>query len=243
MGSRQGSSEGARFTAAIAEARRCAYDVRHFKELSKTKATQLVAERNSLSVRKQWLREIDEDVRSKTMILQSSGDASLQRQLDMELQHVDRELKDALQRLEKIKLALGHITQIGSIKSLLPQHQARAIDAAREALNLLQDGGRPETALKMKGERVQALQDEIASLRSLEAFLHESGDRLASEIRILQSDVERLEAATAGGQYAILSNPVTRLLGALDKKGMAPSPFAMSSRLLSSIGRKPLNHC
>lgn len=161
-------AENARFMTAVAEARRCAYDVRHFRELAKTKSEHLATERASLAVRKQWVREIDEDLRSKTMILQSSGDASMQRQIDMELQHVERETKDAVQRLEKIKIALGHVSQIAQIKPLLPPHQARALEAAKEAQNLLMDGGRPETSLRQKGEKIQSLIDEVSSMKTLE---------------------------------------------------------------------------
>lgn len=218
-------AEGARFYAAIADARRCAHDVRHYRELSVTKGKDLATERNALATRKQWVREYDEDLRAKNMIIQASGDGSLRRQLEMEVQHVDREIKEAFARISRIRTALGNVAQLAALKGSLAPHHARSIDAAKEAANLLQDTTQTPDILRNKGEKLQALVDEVTSIRALEVLLHENADQLAAEIRQVQSDVEKMEAATAGGQHAILSATTNRLINALERRGMQPVPL------------------
>ncbi|TLX16790.1 SbcC/MukB-like Walker B domain-containing protein [Rhizobium sp. MHM7A] len=218
-------AEGARFNAAIADARRCAHDVRHYRELSITKGKDLATERNALATRKQWVREYDEDLRAKNMIIQASGDGSLRRQLEMEVQHVDREMKETFGRIARIKTALGNVAQLTALKSSLAPHHARSIDAAKEAVNLLQDTAQTPDILRNKGEKLQGLVDEVTSIRALEVLLHENADQLAAEIRQLQSDVELMETATSGGQHAVLSTTTNRLINALERRGMQPIPL------------------
>lgn len=218
-------AESARFSASVAEARRIAYDVRHYKALATTKSRELATEKNALISRKQWIREFEEDIRAKTLILQSSGDSSLRRQLELEVQHVERELRDALGRVGKIRNALSLVAQLAPIKTAVPAHHVRSIDAAKEAVNLLQDTTKPHDVLKQRGEKIQALVDGIMGLASLQAMLHEQADMLAAEIRQLQATVEELDSASSGGDYAALSTSATRLLNMLDRRGMKPVPL------------------
>jgi hypothetical protein len=218
-------AEGARFNAAIADARRCAHDVRHYKALASTKSKDLATERNALGTRKQWVREYDEDLRAKNMIIQASGDGNLRRQLELEVQHTEREMKDAYARIGRIKAALSNIAQLAAVKNGLAPHHGRSIDAAKEAVNLLQDNGHNADVLRQKGEKLQSLVDEVSSIRALEVLLHENADQLAAEIRQLQADVELMETATSGGQHAILSHTTNRLISALERRGMEPIPL------------------
>lgn len=218
-------AEAARFTSAVAELRRLGHDVRTFKDQVGYRTENLVNERNVLVTRKQWVEELNEEIRTKSILASTSGESAYLRQLEVESQHTQKELQATVLRVQRIKAALSEIASLAPIKNAVSPRQARAIDAAREAANLLNEGMDPSALLKGKGERLQALVDEVVAIESLEVLMHEKADQLANEVRILQHHVDEMDTRLgSGAKQALLSSTTTRLMGALERKGMNPIP-------------------
>lgn len=220
-------AEAARFTSASAEVRRNAHEVLAFRDLLHRKSSELNAERSTLSTRRQWVRELDEDIRSKRALAQAGDDASRIRQIEVETQLVERDSRDATERYRKIREALASIAQLAPVADNVSPTQARAIESARDALQLMPDGFDPAATIKAKGEKLQELVDLVLGVDGLEVFLHERADSLSDELRGLQTEVERLEQmlTSTGGGSAILSHGTTKLLGTLARRNMDPVPL------------------
>jgi capsule polysaccharide export protein KpsE/RkpR len=220
-------AESARLASAMADSRRAAHEVVGFGEVYRRKNGELQVEKKALQTRRQYVRELDEEYRSKQMLAQSGGEAGRLRQLEMESQWIDREQKDAETRFGKLRNGLALVAQLSPISEMMTPRQARAVKAAQEALSLVPEGRSAAEALRGKGDRVQDLVDEVMSIEGLDAFLHEKADALADEVRKLQAETERLEGmvANAGNGQALLSQPAMKLLGALSRKGMEPLPL------------------
>lgn len=220
-------AESARLASAMADCRRAAHEVAGLGEVYKRKHAELQTEKKALQTRRQWVRELDEDYRSKQMLAQAGGEAARLRQLEMEGQWIDREQKDAEARFGKLRSGLSLVAQLSPISDMMTPRQARAVKAAQEALSMLPEGRSAAEALRGKGDRVQELMDEVMSIEGLDAFLHEKADTLADEVRKLQAEAERLEGmvSSAGNGQALLSQPAMKLLAALSRKGMDPVPL------------------
>jgi energy-coupling factor transporter ATP-binding protein EcfA2 len=220
-------AESARLASAMADCRRAAHEVAGFGEVHKRKYGELQVEKKALQTRRQWVRELDEDYRSKQMLAQAGGEAARLRQLEMEGQWIDREQKDAELRFGKLRNGLSLVAQLSPISEMMTPRQARAVKAAQEALSMVPEGRNPADALRGKGDRVQELVDEVMSIEGLDAFLHEKADALADDVRKLQAETERLESmvSSSGNGQALLSQPVMKLLSALSRKGMDPVPL------------------
>ena len=220
-------AEAARLTASVAECRRQAYEVVSLGQTHRQKNADLQVEKRSLQTRRQWIRELDEEYRSKQMLAQAGGEAARLNQIDMEGRLLERERKEANARYAALRRGMGLIAQLSPIGDYMTASQSRAVRAAQEALSALPDGRDPTEALRGKGDRMQELLDEVLPIDGLEALLHEKADTLSDEMRLLQGEVERLESMLAGmgsGQ-ALLSQNAMKLLGALEKKGMRPVPL------------------
>ncbi|NTF17752.1 hypothetical protein G6L37_05015 [Agrobacterium rubi] len=220
-------AEAARMTSSVAECRRAAHDVAGFGDVFRRKNGELQVEKKALATRRQYVRELDEEYRSKQMLSQAGGEAARLQQLEMEGQWIDRERKDAEARFEKLKAGISLVSQLAPITELMTPRQTRAVKAAQEALALLSDGQSPADSLRGKGDRIQELVDEVMSIEGLDAFMHEKADAIADEVRQLQGEAERLEGMlkSAGSGQALLSQPVMKLIGALSRKGMNPLPL------------------
>jgi energy-coupling factor transporter ATP-binding protein EcfA2 len=219
-------AEGARLSSAVAELRRVAEDVRTYQDLAGQKEEDLLNERNVLVRRKQYIEEFDEEIRSKTILARTSGDAAFMRQIESEKTHAERELGVAQARLGKIKQAFGNLAQLMPIKAALTPRQARAIDAAKEGYNLINENANPAEMLKGRGETVQALLDEVLAIESLDAILHEKADQIGREVRELQAQIEQTETAlSAGAKKGFLSSTATKLMATLERRGIDPVPL------------------
>jgi hypothetical protein len=220
-------AESSRLASAMAESRRAAHDVVGLGEVYRRKNNELQLEKKALQTRRQYVRELDEEYRSKQMLAQAGGEAARLRQLEMEAQWIDREQKDLEQRFAKLKSGLSIVSQLAPVSEMMTPRQARAVKAAQEALALLPEGRSAADALRGKGDQVQELVDEVLSIEGLDAFLHERADALADEVRKLQAEVERLEGmvSSAGSGQALLSSSATKLLDVLSRKGMNPVPL------------------
>lgn len=220
-------AEGARLASAMAESRRAAHDVIGHREVFRRKSDELKQARAGLTTRRQWVRELDEELRAKQALAAAGGEAARARQIDLEAQWLERDRKDAEQRFLSLRTGLSELAQLAAVKEEMTSRQARAVAAAREAVSFIPEGRSAAEALKGRGERLAELVEEALAVEGLEIALHERADQLADEMRGLQSETERLEAvvASAGGGAAVVSHPATRLLAALDRKGMRPVPL------------------
>lgn len=220
-------AEGSRLASAIAEARRASHDVAGHREVLRRRSDELRQARNGLATRRQWVREIDDEIRSKQVLAHAGGEAARLRQIEMEAQFLERDRKDAELRFASLRAGLSDLAQLAAVRDDMTAKQSRAVAAAQEALSYIPDGRTAVDALKGRGERLGELVEEVLAVEGLEIVLHEQADQLADEMRRLQSESERLEAmvASAGGGAAVLSHPAARLLAALDRKGMRPVPL------------------
>lgn len=220
-------AEGSRLASAVAESRRAAHEVVGHAEVLKRKSDELKQARAALATRRQWVRELDDELRSKQVLAQAGGEAARMRQIEMEVQWLERDRKDAEQRFDMLRSGLSNIAQLAAVRDEMTAKQSRAAAAAQEALSYLPDGRSPAESLRGRGERLADLVEEALAIEGLEIGLHDKADRIADELRRLQAEAERLEGvvASAGGGAAVLSHPATRLLAALDRKGMQPVPL------------------
>lgn len=219
--------EAARFTASAAEVRRTAHDVLALKEILKRKSTELSVERSALATRRQWVKELDDELRSKRSLAQSTDSASRIRQIEVEGRLAQRDADDANERFKRLRDALGSIAQLSPVKHLMTPAQGHGLDAAREAHRLMSDGFNPAEAMKAKGLQIQELVDQVLSIEGLEVFLYEKADSMMEELRQLQEKSEHIEQmlSRSGGGNAILSSQATKLLGSLSRKRMNPIPL------------------
>lgn len=220
-------SEAARFTSAVAETRRTAHDVLALKEILKRKSQELSTERTALATRRQWVKELDDDIRAKRSLAQAGDEAARLRQIEVESKLAERDSTDARDRYKKLREALTSIAQLAPIKPLMTPTQAHALESAREAARLMSDGFDPAEAMRAKGVQIQELVDIVVGIEGLEVFLHEKADALMEELRTLQEKAEHLEQmlSRSGGGNAILSPQATKLLGTLARKHMNPIPL------------------
>lgn len=220
-------AEAARYAAAAAETRRLAHDVLAFRDLHARKSSDLATERGALASRRQWIRELEDEIRSKRMLANAGGEAARLRQIEVETQLAARDARDAEQRYQKIREALASIAQLAPVSDAMSPRQARALEAAREALRSMPEGMAPAEAMRAKGEKLQELVDTVLGMEGLELLLQERADSLSDELRNLQAEVDRLEQMLGrGGEgSAILSAPATKLLGALARRDMSPVPL------------------
>jgi ABC-type dipeptide/oligopeptide/nickel transport system ATPase subunit len=220
-------AEASRLASMVAECRRAAHDVSGLGETWTRKNGELQVEKKALQTRRQYVRELDEEYRSKQMLAQAGGEAARLNQLEMEGQWIEREVKSAEARFSKLRSGLSNVAQLSPVSELMTPRQSRAVKAAQECLAMIPDGRPAAEALRGKGDRVQELVDEVMSIEGLDVFLHEKADALADEVRQLQAESERLEGmlASAGKGQALLSQPVMKLLSALSRKGMDPVPI------------------
>ena len=220
-------AESARLASAVAECRRTAHDVAGFGETYRRKNGELQVEKKALQTRRQYIRELDEEYRSKQMLSQVGGEAARLNQLEMEGQWIERERRDAEARFEKLKGGLSLIAQLSPVTEIMTPRQARAVKAAQEAMSMLAEGRSPADTLRGKGDRIQELVDEVMSIEGMDAFIHERADAIADDVRQLQAETERLEGMlkNAGNGHALLSASTMKLLGALARKGMNPVPI------------------
>jgi hypothetical protein len=220
-------AEGSRLAAAVAESRRAAHDVVGHGEVLRRKSDELRQARSGLTTRRQWARELDEELRAKQVLASAGGEAARMRQIDLEAQWLERDRKDAEQRFSSLRGGLSDLAQLAAVRDEMTPKQSRAVAAAQEALSSIPAGRSAAEALKGRGERLTELVEEALTVEGLEIVLHERADQLADELRLLQTEAERLDAvvASAGGGAAILSQPASRLLAALDRKGMRPVPL------------------
>lgn len=220
-------SEAARFTSTVAETRRLAHDVRALKEILSQKSHELTQERSILATRRQWVKELDDDVRAKRSLAQAGDEAARLRQIEIESKLAERDSNDAKERFKKLREALGQIAHLAPVKEIMSPSQAHALEAAKEATRMMSDGFDPADAMRAKGAQLQELVDIVIGIEGLEVFLHEKADSMMDELRSLQEQSERLEhmLSRSGSGNAILSPQATKLLGTLSRKHMDPLPL------------------
>lgn len=217
-------SEAARLASSIADCRRAAHEVSSLGAVYRGRYGELQVEKKALQTRRQYVRELDEEYRAKQMLVQAGGEAARLKQLEMEGQWIERERRDAEQRLEKLRNGVAMIAQLGPLSDILSSRQGKAVKSAQEAVALLSDGKAAYEALRAKGERLQELVDDVMGIDGLDATLNERADTLADEVRQLQAETERLEGLlkNAGSGQALLSQSTMKLLDALAKRNMEP---------------------
>jgi len=219
-------AEASRYAAAAAETRRTAREVHALKELHRKKAADLAAERAALATRRQWIRELDDEISSKRVLAQSGEGASRIRQIELETQLADRDGKEAAARYGRIRQAFSTLSQLGPVADCMNPRQSRAYLAAREALAMMPEGVAGDS-MHGKGEALQSLADAAAEIEGLEQALQDRADALVDELRSLQAEVERMEQASArgDGSGAVLSYGPSRLLAELSRNGMEAVPL------------------
>jgi len=220
-------AEGARFVAAAADARRIAHDVVAARTLLWKRNEELARERTILANRRQAIREWDEEIRSKRMLLQADGDAARLRQIEIETTVAEREASDAEARWSKLQEAVTNISRLTPLAAFMAPRHSRAVEAAREAASIMKEGVHPAQAIRGKGDRLQELVDTMMDIDGWDHLLLEKADALAENLRELQREVDGMEQSlarsSAGG--AALSRETMKLLETLDRRGFDPVPL------------------
>ena len=212
------------YVAAHAEMRRASWDYRGAVTTLGARAKELEQTRAALATRRQWIREFDEEIRSKR-ILAEAGEAGIRlRHLEGERKFEEREALARGDRYRKVRNAVALIARLSPVARRLTPGQRRAIEAAGEALRLLPDTVDPADALHGKGERLQSLVDEIVAAEGLGEILNGLADQVSDGIRELQARTEAITAALGpgGAGRGVLTGPSARLRSALEKAGMNP---------------------
>lgn len=219
--------ESARFASAAAEARRAAHDVGAYKELFSRKSAELNTERTALSSRRQWIREFDDEIRAKRVLLQAGGEAARLRHIEVESRLAKRDSDDAEGRYRDIRSALSAISSLAPVADEMPTRFGSAVEKAKDALRMMPETADPAGAIKAKGETLQEAVDIILGIDGLETILEERAEQMSDELRGMQGEADRIGQmlGQSGSGNAILSSSTTRLLGTLSRRGMNPVPL------------------
>jgi energy-coupling factor transporter ATP-binding protein EcfA2 len=220
-------SEAARFTSAAADARRNAHEVVQASVAMSEITEELSRERTVLTARRKRVRQLDEDIRSKRGLMQADGEYGRIRQIEMESSLAERDASEAETRWSKIREAMGAVAKLAPLTAGMAPRQARAVDAAREALSIMKEGTPPAQAIRGNGEKLQSMTDRVLDLDGLDVQLMERADTLAEDQRTLQREVDDLEQSLArsSGGRAALSREAMKLLDALERRGISPVPL------------------
>lgn len=216
----------ARFVSSSAESRRVAHEYRAALQSLKSRTAELAQTKQTLATRRQWVAEFEEEIRSKR-ILADAGDAGARiRHLEGERKFEEREAAIRGERYRKIRNAVSLVARLTPISQRLTPGQRRSIDAANEALRMMPDVIDPAEALQGKGERLQTLMDEIVGADGLDEIMNGLADQMADDLRELQARAEKIEASIgpSTSTRSLLSASTARLVGALERKGMAAVP-------------------
>lgn len=220
-------AEASRFMAAAADVRRHAHDVVTTSGVLSKRTQELASERNVLANRRQWVRDWDSDIRSRLALLQADGEAGRIRQIEIESSVAERDAKEAEDRWNKLRDAFTGIARLTPLSEFMSPRHRRAVEAAREATNLMKQGVPAAEAIRGKGDRFQELMEEALALDGWDHSLLERADALAEEMRGYQHRVDEIEHALArsGGGGAPLSRETMKLLEALARRGIEPVPL------------------
>jgi len=220
-------SEAARFMSAAAETRRIAHEVVTVSATMSTTAEELARERTALTSRRKRVQQYDEEIKSKRGLIQADGDYGRIRQIEMETSLAERDAAEAENRWGKIRESLSLVAKLAPLTAGMAPRHARAVDAAREAIAIMKDGVPPAQAIRNNGEKLQELVDRVLDLDGLDIQLMERADTLAEDQRSLQREVDELEQSLArsGNGRAALSREGTKLLEALERRGINPTPL------------------
>jgi hypothetical protein len=220
-------AEAARFMAAAAESRRIAHDVVTTSAVLARRSEELAAERAILASRRLWIRDWDAEIRSRRALLQSDDEAARIRQIEIETSMAERDAREAEARWNRLRETVAAIARLTPLAPFMAPRHARAVEAAREAMSIMKEGQAPAEAIRGRGNRLQALVDDVLVLDGWDAQLLERADALAEEMRNLQREVDEMEQALArsssGG--AALSRETMKLLDALARRGIDPIPL------------------
>lgn len=221
-------AEASRFMSAAAEARRLAHEVTATSTILSKRSEELAAERGVLASRRQWIREWDDQIRSKRALAQADGEAARIRQIEMEVSMAERDSKEAVDRWTKIREAAASIARLSPLSTYMSPRHNRAVEAARQALSIMKEGVSPAEAARGNGDRLQSLVDEMLGLDGWESQLLEKADALAEDMRALQREVDEMEqslARSSNGGGAALSRETMKLLDALGRRGIETTPL------------------
>lgn len=211
-----------RWRAAAADASRAGLELRSASELLKTRAASLDVERRVLTSRREWIRDWDEEIRSKQALLgAASGEAQL-RQIDAEAKLAERDIREADAAWSRLRTALGDLVAMAAVAQT---ENPAAIDAARQALSLMPPGRALHETLRGRGETIQALVETARAVDGLQAVLDDLAHRLQNEVRRLELDLERLETGRSRPNGGLLSREVVKLLAALEAAGIPAVPL------------------
>jgi hypothetical protein len=216
----------ARYVCATAESRRVAHEYRSSLQSLRTRSAELMQTRQALATRRQWVAEFDEEIRSKR-ILADAGDAGARmRHIESERKFEEREAVARGERYRKVRNAVSLIARLAPVAQRLTPGQRRCIEAATEALRMMPDVMDPAEALQGKGPRIQSLMDEIVAADGLDEIMNGLADQLADDLRDMQAKAEKIEASLSPSSSgrSLLSASTTRLLSALERKGMQATP-------------------
>jgi YD repeat-containing protein len=213
-----------KFIAAHAEMRRAAHEFKLASEAFVSRRDELARKQQFLATQRQWVAELDDEIRSKRVLADAGSAGARMRHLETEKRLEDREAAAKDERLRKVRLALGQIAILAPVeKHMTPRHR-RAVDAAIEAMRMIPEGMNAAQALHGKGEKLQHLIDEVVAAGGLHDLLNEKADQMSDSVRQLQARVEQIETVLGqgGSERAILSGYATKLMSALDREGMDP---------------------
>ncbi|MBB3998541.1 SbcC/MukB-like Walker B domain-containing protein [Aureimonas pseudogalii] len=214
-----------RWRAASAEARRCAHEVRAARATLLARLRELEIERGVLTSRREWIRNWDDEIRSRQALLAQAGGESQLRQIAAEAALAGRDLKEAEAAWTRIRGAFAALVRLAETAGTVHGAHAGAVDAARQALALAPEGTPLHEALRGRGDRLQALAAEAAAIEAWSFDLDDAADRLAAEARQLESDLLRVEGGLQRPAGAILSRETTRLLAMLTERGIPAVPL------------------
>jgi uncharacterized protein YPO0396 len=214
-----------RWRAAAADATRAALELRSARELLQTRSASLDVERRVLTSRREWIRNWDEEIRSKQALLgAASGEAQL-RQIDAEAKLAERDLREAEAAWARIRGALADLVRLSSLVDVQHPGILSALQAARQALEYFPAGKAVHEALRGRGAEVQDLVDMAKDLDALQTSLDDIAHGLQDEVRRLELELQRTAGSPSRTGGAMLSREVTALLKALDSAGIPAVPL------------------
>ncbi|WAJ27450.1 SbcC/MukB-like Walker B domain-containing protein [Antarcticirhabdus aurantiaca] len=219
-------ADGYRWRSAAADARRAAHEWRAAKKTLDGHAAELQLEKGVLASRREWIRAWDEEIRSKQALVAAAGGESQLRQIKAEATLAGRDLQEAEAAWTRLRRALADLARLAPLVEAPRSGEARAVDAARQALALMPDGMALHDAVRGRGETLAALIAEARLAGDWSASLDERADTAAIEARRLAEDLFRLkEAPTRTGGGAPLSREALKLLSALKSAGIPATPL------------------
>ncbi|KQT52111.1 MULTISPECIES: SbcC/MukB-like Walker B domain-containing protein [unclassified Aureimonas] len=214
-----------RWRAAAADSCRAGIELRAALELLATRAASLDVERRVLTSRREWIRNWDEEIRSKQALLgAASGEAQL-RQIDAEAKLAERDIADAGLAWSRIQSALADILRLSALVDRPGAAALAALDAARQALSLAPAGQPLHETLRGRGDRLQALVEEARRIDGLQVALDDLAHGLQTEVRRLEADHEQAASGRARPHGGFLSREVVKLLSALEAAGIPAVPL------------------